>query len=124
MASSDPTLKVLGKFINNTKLEKKIDCSVIRKYLNYARWNSGCYYLGGKIKTPLSEPITQELIDKAKIKILSDRPGHQNDVFALEEFKRDLENLDLILKSYYERAHTNCHVSTYNWFKRLIGVST
>ena len=39
MASSDPTLKVLGKFINNTKFEN-IDCSVIRKYLNYAWWNS------------------------------------------------------------------------------------
>jgi putative NADH-flavin reductase len=50
----------------------------------------------------LSEPITQELMDKSKIKILDDTPGHQNDVVALQECKSDLENLDLILKSYYE----------------------
>jgi hypothetical protein len=60
--------------------------------------------MGGKIKTPLSEPITQELMDKAKIKILGDTPGHQMDVLALEECKRDIENLNLILKSYYEHS--------------------
>ena len=66
--------------------------------------------MGDKIKIPLSESITQELIDKAKEKILGDRPGHQNDVIALEEFKRDIENLDLILKSYYENSrNTKAH---------------
>ena len=106
MESSIPTLGDLNEFIKTTKLEGKIDCSVIRKYLKCANSDLflGFYYMGGKIKTLLSEPITQELIDKAKEKILSDRPGHQKDVVDLEELKRDIENLDLILKSYYEHS--------------------
>ena len=87
-------------------MDEKIDCSVIRKYLECANSDlfRGFYYIGGKIKTPLSEPITQELMAKAKVEILSDRPGHQSDVFALEKSKRDIENLYLILKSYYENS--------------------
>jgi hypothetical protein len=103
---SNPTLEDLNRFIIKTKLQKKIDCSVIKKYLECAKTDMfrGLYHMGGKIETPLSEPITQELMDKAKIKILSDIPGHQSDVAAFEECKSDLENLDLILKSYYEHS--------------------
>jgi len=106
MESPNPTLKDLDQFIIKTKLQKKIDCSVIKKYLECAKTDMfhGFYYMGGKIETPLSEPITQELMDKAKIKILGDTPGHQNDILAFEECKRDIENLDLILKSYYEHS--------------------
>lgn len=101
---SNPTLEDLNQFIINTKLGEKMDCSVIIKYLKCANLEMfrGSYFMGEKIKTPLSKPITQELINEAKKKIEGDQPCRQDDVFALEECKRDLENLDLILKSYYE----------------------
>lgn len=113
---SNPTLENLNQFIKNTELQKEIHYSVISKYFECANSEMfrGFYYMGGKLKTSLSEPITQELMDKAKKKIEGEEPGHQSDVFALEECKRDLENLDLILKSYYEYSrNTKAHYSIF-----------
>ena len=99
----EPSLHELREFIdNNNELFENINVYVIEEYLKFCTDYHGSYYIGGQIKLLPSDPITTNIINKARNINDKAEPCHMMEVSSLIHAKNNLDNLEKILNVYYE----------------------
>jgi hypothetical protein len=99
----EPSLNDLHEFVeNHNELFDNINVRVINEYLKFCKDYYGYYYVGGQIKILPTEPITTEIINKAREINDKAQPYHMAEVSSLLHSKNNLNNLEKILNVYYE----------------------
>jgi hypothetical protein len=99
----EPSLNDLHEFVeNHNELLDGINVYVIKEYLKFCKDYYGTYYVGGQIKLLPTEPITTEIINKAREINDKAQPYHMAEVSSLLRSKNNLNNLEQILNVYYE----------------------
>jgi hypothetical protein len=102
----EPSLNDLRDFIDkNNELFENINVYVVEEYLKFSKNYNGSYYVGGQIKLLPTQPITNDIIKKAKS--INDKavPCHMMEVTSLINSKNDLNNLEKILNVYYQHLN-------------------
>lgn len=99
----EPSLNDLHDFIEkHNDLFDDINVYVIKEYLQFCKDYYSSYYVGGQIKLLPTEPITTEIINKARKINEKAEPYHMAEVSSLLRSKNNLNNLEKILNVYYE----------------------
>ena len=99
----EPSLNELRDFIEiHNELFDGINVYVIDEYLKFCKDYYGSYYVGGQIKILPTEPITSEIINKAREINEKAQPYHMAEVSSLLRSKNNLNNLEKILNEYYQ----------------------
>ena len=99
----EPSLNDLREFVEtHNELFDNINIYVVEEYLKFCKDYYGYYYVGGQIKILPTEPITNQVINKARQINDEAQPGHMMEVSSLLRSKNNLNNLEKILDVYYE----------------------
>ena len=103
----EPSLNELRDFIEiHNDLFDNINVHVVQEYQKFCKDYYGSYYVGGQIKLLPTEPITSEIINKARQINEKSEPGHMMEVSSLIHSKNNLIQLEQILNVYYEYKMT------------------